>query len=70
VGFGFKAQIFHSSYLTYSTVYREKRRENAVSEVSVICLIRGPDKAGLEDSRERKIEILARERESELDLDR
>jgi len=55
VGFGFKAQIFHSSYLTYSTVYREKRRENAVSEVSVICLIRGPDKAGLEDSRERKI---------------
>ena len=41
-----------------------------MSEVSVICLIRGPDKAGLEDSRERKIEILARERESELDLDR
>jgi hypothetical protein len=41
-----------------------------VSEVSVFCLIRGPDKAGPEDSRERKRGSLVRERESELDLDR
>ena len=41
-----------------------------MSEVSVFCLIRGPDKAGPEDSRERKRGSLVRERESELDLDR
>lgn len=41
-----------------------------MSEVSVIRLIRGPDKVGPEDSRERKMEILVRERGSELDLDR